>query len=80
LKIGDRVKLIGIPPNLRDEEDLNTHTLFEKCVGHTFPIIELETVEGLPYQLVKLHVGNIVGEPDFAHAIWVEPEYLQVAL
>ena len=78
MKVGDRVKLIGIPPNLRDEEDLQTHTLFEKCLGHTFPIADLETVEGLPYQLAKLNVGQVLGQPEYMHTIWVEPEYLQL--
>jgi hypothetical protein len=78
VKIGDRVRLIGIPPNLRDEDDLHTRTLFEKCLGQTFSIIDLETVAGLPYQLVKLNVGHMVGEPDYMQTIWVEPEYLEL--
>jgi hypothetical protein len=78
MKVGDRVKLIEIPPNLRDEEDLPTRTLFEKCLGRTFRVEDLETVEGLPYQLAKLNVGHVLGEPEYKHTIWVEPEYLQV--
>jgi hypothetical protein len=78
VKVGDMVRLTGIPPNLRDDDDFKTRTLFEKCLGHTFPIISLETVEGLPFQLVKLNVGHIVGEPDYMQTVWVEPEYLQV--
>jgi len=79
MKIGDRVKLIGIPPNLHDEEDLPTRTVFERCLGHTFAIEDLESVEGLPYQLVKLKVGRLSGVPG-EHVIWVEPEYLQLEL
>jgi hypothetical protein len=32
MKAGDRVKLIGVPPNLRDEDDMLALTLFEKCL------------------------------------------------
>jgi hypothetical protein len=78
MKVGDRVKLIGIPPNLRDDKDLQTRTLFEKCLGKSFPIAELETVEGLPYQVVKLDVGHVVGKAEYMETIWVEPEYLQL--
>ena len=49
MKAGDRVKLIGIPPNLRDQDDMLTLTLFEKCLGQSFVVAEMETVEGLPY-------------------------------
>jgi len=78
MKVGDRVKLIGIPPNLRDDKDLRTRTLFEKCLGKSFPIAELETVEGLPYQVVKLDVGHVVGKAEYMETIWVEPAYLQL--
>lgn len=62
MKVGDRVKLIGIPPDLRD--DVKTRTLLEKCRGQSFPIADLETVERLPHQVAKLYVGHVLGEPD----------------
>ena len=36
MNTGDKVRLIGIPQNLRDEEDLQTRTLFEKCLEQFF--------------------------------------------
>ncbi len=33
MKPGDTAKLIGIPPNVRDDDELQTRTLFEKCMG-----------------------------------------------
>lgn len=80
LKIGDNVRLIGIPPDTRDDEELRTHTLFEKCRGKTFAIAGLDTIEGLPYQLVRLNVGHILGQPPELQTIWVEPQYLQLAI
>jgi hypothetical protein len=76
MKIGDRVRLIGIPPNLKDDEDLKTRSLFETCLGKSFPIADLKSVEGLSYQLVQLDVGHVLGKPDYMEVIWVEPEYL----
>jgi hypothetical protein len=76
MKIGDRVRLIGIPPNLKDDEDLKTRSLFETCLGKSFPIADFKSVEGLSYQLVQLDVGHVWGKPEYMESIWVEPEYL----
>ena len=59
-------------------EKLQTRTLFEKCLGETFTVAGLETVEGLPYQLVQLDVGQVLGEATYLETIWVESEYLQL--
>ncbi len=78
MKAGDTVRLIAIPPDVKDDRELQTRTLFEKCSGKMFPIVALETVDGLPYQMVRLDVGHILGEPTYNQTIWVEPEYLQL--
>jgi len=78
MKVGDRVKLIGIPPDAKDDAELQTRTLFEKCLGKTFLVRAMESVDGLPYQLAVLDVGEVLGEPSYLHTIWVEPEYLEL--
>jgi hypothetical protein len=78
VKAGDTVTLIAIPADVNDDGVLQTRTLFEKCLGKTFPIVALETVDGLPYPLVRLDVGHILGEPTYNQTIWVEPAYLQL--
>lgn len=62
MKIGDKVKLIGIPPDIHDDKTLMTRTLFEKCLGETFTVAGLESVEGLRDQLVQLNVGHVLGK------------------
>jgi hypothetical protein len=47
-------------------------------LGKTFAIVAIETVDGLPYPLVRLDVGHIVGEPTYIETIWVEPQYLKL--
>ncbi len=75
MKAGDKVKLIGIPPNLRDEKDMQTRTLFEKCLGQSFMVIGVLFVEGLPYPVAKLDVGHVLGGRTVdAH----NPQYLQL--
>jgi hypothetical protein len=78
MKTGDTVRLIAVLPDLKDDRELQARILFEKCLGKTFPIAALETVDGLPYQLVRLDVGHILGKPTYLETIWVEPEYLQL--
>ena len=79
MKVGDKVVLIGIPSNLKDDEELQTRALFEKCIGKIFPIKSLESVEGLSYKLVRLDVGEVLGKEAFMETIWVEPEFLRKA-
>ena len=79
MKVGDAVKLIGVPPGLRDDADLQTKTLFEKCLGRTFEVKAIDTIEGLPHPMIELHVGHVDGAEDFTQSIWVEPEYLELA-
>jgi hypothetical protein len=78
VKVGDTVRLIGIPPGLSDDDELQTRSLFEKCLGRSFRVVELETVAGLSYKLVKLNVGHVLGKNDYLDTIWVEPEYLAI--
>jgi hypothetical protein len=77
MKVGDKVRLIGIPPLPHHDENMQTRTLFEKCLGQTFTIAGFKTVEGLPYELVQLDVGHILGKASYLETIWVEPEYLK---
>jgi hypothetical protein len=47
MKIGDRVRIIGIPPNLPDDEKFKTPEVFQRCLGRTFAIADIQRVEGL---------------------------------
>lgn len=78
MNLGDTVRVIGVPPNLKDDEHLKTRTLFEKCVGKEFVVAGIEQPEGFPSRLVRLDVGHVVGEEPFLHTIWIEEEYIQI--
>lgn len=80
MKIGDKVKVVGIPPDVHDEDDLKTRSLFAKCIGKVFQVEGLEKVEGLDRPLVRLDVGHVVGKNSWEHTIWVEPEFVELAL
>ena len=78
MKVGDTAKLIGIPPILRDDEQLQTRTLFEKCLGQSFVITAVEFFEGVPFPLARIDVGHVMGKEPWEHSIWVEREYLEL--
>src|ERR1700735_3147351 len=78
MKSGDIVKLVGIPLNLTNAEDMPTRTLFERCLGKPFIVEAVEWVEDVPFPLAKLDVGHVIGEESWKHTIWVEPEYLEL--
>lgn len=79
MKPGDTAKLIGIPPNLRDDDpELQTRTLFEKCLGQSFVIAAVESFEGVPFPLARIDVGDVIGKEPWEHTIWVEGEYLEL--
>ena len=76
-KPGDWVRIIEIPPNLADDEDMKTRTLFQMCVGKIFRVEDVEQTEG-PL-LLELHVGRMLGRENYTEVIWIEPEYVERA-
>ena len=68
LKVGDRVRLIGIPPDLEDH--LTTLT-FEKCLGHEFTVTAIKE-----NGYAELQIESITGTSgDLIH---VSPHFLQI--
>jgi hypothetical protein len=78
MKAGDVVKLVGVPTKLSDDENLQTRSLFEKCLGQVFIVGGVESVEGMQTPLARLDVGDVIGQETWRHTIWVEPEFLQL--
>ena len=78
MKPGATVKLTGIPANVRNDEELQTRALFEKCLGQSFVIAAVESFEGVPFPLARIDVGQVIGKEPWEHTIWVEREYLEL--
>jgi hypothetical protein len=78
MKAGDTAKLIAIPPNLHDDEELQTHNLFQKCLSQSFVIAAVESFDGVPFPLARIDVGHVIGKEPWEHTIWVEREYLEL--
>ena len=70
MKIGDHITVKAVPKGLEGE----TKTLFELCVGRTFPIVGIVALPEMGGELFELHVGEVLGQPDYIHSIWIEKE------
>lgn len=76
MNVGDTVRVLTVPPNLKDDKQLKTRHLFELCVGRCFVVQDIESPSELSYRLVRLDVGHVVGEPPFKQTIWIEEQYV----
>ena len=70
MKIGHKVRMVGVPDGLKDSPDFATKSTFEKCVGHEF-VIEGSNEFGMAELVIESVSGN------FGESIWVEPEFLE---
>ena len=71
MKIGSKVRLIGIPDGLEDYPDLLTKTTFEKCIGHEFVIAGFNEVG-----MAELGIKSVTGNE--GEKIWVESRFLEL--
>lgn len=73
MKIGDKVRLIAVPPNIPVGDDqLPTRALFDSCLGKEFEICGFNEIGWA--EIVVQSVTGKTGE-----TIWVEPEFLELA-
>jgi len=84
LKVGDRVRILGIPSNLKDpnydlkdaeRRDMRTAELFRFCVGRVFTIQDFGR-----YGHAELEVGNSHAvRKNFGkfQTLWIEPDLLK---
>jgi hypothetical protein len=71
MKVGSKVRLIGVPDGLKDYPDFATKSTFEKCVGREFIVTAL-TDKGR----AELPIGSVTG--NHAEKIYVAPEFLEL--
>jgi len=77
MQIGDRVRIIGIPPNLPDNYEFKTPEVFQRCLRSIFAIADIQQVEGLDHPVIGLDIGEVVGKEPYMERIYIEPEYLE---
>ncbi len=56
----------------------SARSLFEKCLGQSFVISAVESLDDVPFPLARIEVGQVIGKEPWEHTIWVEREYLEL--
>lgn len=72
VKPGDRARLIRMPDIVNSE----LKKIFEKCVGHVFPVGDVLSIEGVT--LIDLEIGELFGRKSYMESIYVEYDCVEV--
>jgi len=70
MKVGSKVRLIGIPDGLEDYPDFRTKSTFEKCVNHEFVVSGFND-----FGMAELGIESVTGS--LGEKIWVETQFLE---
>jgi hypothetical protein len=68
MRVGDRVRLIGVPSDL---EDPSTKSTFQKCLGHEFTVTAINVIGE-----AELQIETITGTS--GDLIYASPRFLQI--
>lgn len=71
MKIGDMVRITGVPEGLEDYPDFPTKSTFERCLKRKFLLAGFNDV-GMAEIVIESVTGS-VGE-----TIWIEPQFLEL--
>ena len=71
MKIGEKVRLVGIPDGLEDYPDFPTKSTFEKCIGRDFVIAGFNDIG-----MAEIGIESVTGS--VGETIWVEPHFLEL--
>ena len=71
MKVGSKVRLVGVPDGLEDYPDFPTKSTFERCIGHDFVIGGFNEVG-----MAELDIESVTGS--VGETIWVEPRFLEL--
>lgn len=73
MKVGDHVKVLGVPPKYLEDTDPEVVEVFRRSIGNVYPI---HSFYGDDY--VQLEVGKILGTDSY-HSIWLAMEFVEPA-
>lgn len=77
-QVGDKVRVMQVPPYLYTNNPTNTETaeFFERCLEKVFPVKDFDEYGQL--ELWATEKGNLREAPGRSfHVIWIEPEYVE---
>ena len=75
-KVGDTIRVVGIPPRLHDAAEIGTPEVFRDAVGKTFRIEGFDEHGNLELEVWRTDLSGVPKVPD---TIWIEPEFVESA-
>ncbi len=75
-KIGDRVTVTKLPPNLRGEGGMDTPGVFRRALGQTFRIQGVDDYGHLELVVAERKPTPATYQSD---TIWIDPEFVALA-
>ena len=79
IRKGDKVRVIGIPPDLNDSAGIGTPEVFASAVGKRFHVHDISE-----HGLLELHLRGDRNEAkrlgSGLHVIWIEPQLVEKTL
>ena len=74
LKVGDRVRVLRVPPSVEEQMPDETRLIFRRCVGQVLRIDGFDDYGGL-----ELNVRDDGSQADDyrEHTIWIAPEFVE---
>ena len=71
MKVGSKVRLIGIPDGLDDYPDFPSKSTFLKCVGREFVAAGFNEIGW-----AEINIESVTGSA--GEKIWIEPKFLEL--
>jgi hypothetical protein len=72
MKVGDRVRVLKVPPWAEDDPEFLTRTILAKSLGRIFPVAEVDQ-----WGMIGIGFGEVVGREHDEVMIWIEPNCLE---
>jgi hypothetical protein len=73
-KVGDTVRVVGIPPGLHDAAEIGTPEVFRDAVGKTFRVEGFDEHGNLELEVWRTDLPDASKVPD---TIWIEPGFVE---
>ncbi len=74
-KVGDRVRITAIPPDVPQYMPEETREVFRRCLGKVFTVRDIDQHGRLELWVKNGRDRKRIGRADI---IWIEPEYAEV--
>lgn len=71
IKVGDRIKVLRVPPDVQSSkhDEMRTLEVFESCVGKVFVVQSINEIGWLELQLDLPTLDSIWIEPEFVSSV-----------